>query len=607
MCWRRSVATLLVVPSLAVLLLMGQPSPSPARANLPCEVASGPFGAVTGVAGLGNPVGDVCEAVSGGLGSVAGAVTAPVTGPIKGALKGLGDDVFEQLTGWVAEGASWLMGQVVTAIDSSTTPHLDTEGFLRTYGQMSAIAAVLAAAMLLFTILEGIAQGSPGLLVRVVLVNVPVAFLGMSVAVVIVQLLLGVTDGLSAAVANVSHHDSTHFFEAAIGDLGHVGGKVGRGLGETAGQTGVEGSAGEAGGAVAVPLFVGFIAAIIGAFAAFFVWIELLFRDAAVYVVVVFMPLALAASIWPRWTGTLRKLAEILVALIGSKFVIVAIISMATSLVAEESGSVEHVLAAAALMCLACFAPFVLLRLIPFSEGAMAAAYGRRSAAGGATSGAMQTVSNVSMLRNMGRSQEGSGVALWSATGGGSPAGGGGPGGAAGSGGGPIGGGKGPVGDPSAGGGPEAGGGAGGAAGGAEAGGAAAGGPAAAAAAPAAAAAGAKAPQGAAGRLEQTGVAQTAGAGEGAESGGDTESGSSATTPRRPQPERSPQAGAGEAVSSSSAPDARPPRPSPEATASAGSSSQPPAETPPRPPAESPPRPSGETPRPKGEQGGGEG
>jgi hypothetical protein len=587
MCWRRSAGVLVALSVLAAFLLLAQPSPTQAKADVPCDVATGPIGAVTGAVGLGNPAGDVCETVTGGVGSATGAITAPLTSPVTGALKGLGNDVFEQLTTWTAEGASWLMGQVVKAIDSSTTPQLETEGFLRSYGQMSAIAAVLAAAMLLFAILEGIAQGSPGLLVRVVLVNVPVAFLGMSLAFVIVQLMLGVTDGLSAAIANVSHHDSTRFFESAIGDLGHIGGKVGRGVGESAGQTQTEGAGGEAVGSVAVPLFVGFLAAIVGAFAAFFVWLELVMRDAAVYAVSLFMPLALAASIWPRWTGALRRSGELLVAVIGSKFVIVAIVSLAASLIAEEGGSVEHVLAAAALMCLACFAPFVLLRLIPFSEGALAAAYGRRSSTGGAI-GAMQIGSDVAILRNMGRSGEGSGVALWSAAGGGSSGG----GADAGGGGGGPGGGRGPVGGM----------GSGGAEAGEAAGAGAAAGPAT-AAAPAAAAA--RAPQGAAGRLEQTAVAQGAGASEGRSGGEGGASGASAPSAerRRPADERG-RSGAGEPGGTPAAGGGRPTSPG-----EGDGPSRRPAERPPRPapdappPDERPPRPPAEPPTPKDQKG----
>lgn len=55
-----------------------------------------------------------------------------------------------------------------------------------------------------------------------------------------------------------------------------------------------------------MPLFVTFLAAIVGACAAFCVWIELLFRDAAVYVVVLFMPLA-AAAISPPFGQAMRR------------------------------------------------------------------------------------------------------------------------------------------------------------------------------------------------------------------------------------------------------------------------------------------------------------
>ena len=92
----------------------------------------------------------------------------------------------------------------------------------------------------------------------------------------------------------------------------------------------------------AVPLFVTFLAAVIGAFAAFFVWIELLVRDAAVYVVALFAPMSLAASIWPRWSGAFRRSAEVLCVVIVSKFVIVAIIGLAAGLAADSGGSVAR-------------------------------------------------------------------------------------------------------------------------------------------------------------------------------------------------------------------------------------------------------------------------
>jgi type IV secretion system protein TrbL len=347
-------------------------------------------GVITGGAiGGGNPVGDACNSVTDG------AVEA-VTSPVTSALKGIGNSIFSQITTWVTEGATWLIEQVVEEIEKTTTPELSSKGFLSEYGQMAQIAGLLAVAMALLAILEAIAQSSWGLLAKAFLVNLPLAFLATTIAFAVVQLLLVATDAMSHAIAVATQNHSQHFFHSAIGDLSKAGGAAGGAVGEKTGP--VEKAGLEVAGEAAVPVFVTFLAAIIGAFAAFFVWIELLMRDAAVYVVALFLPMAFAASIWPRWSGALRRTGELLVVVIGSKFVIVSIIALAAGLISEEGASVEHILAASALMLLACFAPLVLFRLVPFAEGAMASAYGRRSAAGGATN-AMMMVNQAQMMR----------------------------------------------------------------------------------------------------------------------------------------------------------------------------------------------------------------
>jgi hypothetical protein len=531
MSWLPRCATGVVLAGLlGALVTLAQPSPERAEANPLCDVGTSPVSAVSegvdaitgGLVGGGNPAGDACNAVSGSL-------EGTLTSPISSALKGAGNGIFEEITKWVSEGTRWLIGKVVTAIEETTTPQLTTKGFLASYSQMAAIAALLGTAMLLLAVIEGLAQGNTQMLVRVVLVNLPLAFIATSVAYLVVQMLLVATDGLCHAIASASHHDSEHFFKGAIAGLGEAGGKAGKATGEVSPNPG-GGTSGEAAGTVAVPLFVTFLAAIIGAFAAFLVWIELLMRDAAVYVVALFTPLALAASIWPRWSGALRRTGELLVVIIGSKFVIVSIVALAAGLVSEEGSSTEHILAAAALMLLACFAPLVLLKLVPFAEGAMSAAYSRRSAGGGVMGG-LQTASDVQILRNMARSnwgESGSGATLWNASekggGGSSPGGrrgGGGPGGGVGGGGG-----------------------GGGAAGGEAAAGGAASGAGAAAAAPAAAVGVSK---GAARRLSGTATAKgadekgvtTAGEGQGpAQKPSTAESGSEAAErPPRPAPD----------------------------------------------------------------------
>lgn len=395
----RRLATLLAVVGLSAgAAVLAQPDPPQAEANTACDVGTsiaGGVGPVAGAIGLGNPASGICDAVTS---KVAGAVTKPITD----AVKGLGNSIFEQVTTWTAEGATWLIGRVVVGIERTTTPDLTSKGFLAQYAKMAQIAALLGAAMLLFAILEAVAQSSWQVLAKAVFVNVPIAFLGTSAAFAVVQMLLLATDQMSHAVAVATHHHSEEFFKTAISGLGEAGAEAG-GAVSGAGGGHIQETAGEGVGGAAVPLFVTFLAAIIAAFAAFFVWIEMLMRDAAVYVVGLFMPISMATFISPRWSGILRRTCELLVVVIGSKFVIVSIIALAAALVSEDGAPVEHLLAASALLLLACFAPFVLIRFVLSTEGAMSAAYSRRSASGGGRAG-LQLAREAATVRNMARS-----------------------------------------------------------------------------------------------------------------------------------------------------------------------------------------------------------
>jgi hypothetical protein len=413
----RALSVLAAACVVAFAMVVARPSPPAAKANVGCSVATAPAGAITeGVGGItggaiggGNPVGDACNSVTDG------AVEA-VTSPVTSALKGIGKGILGQITTWVSEGATWLMGEVVSEIDKTTTPQLTSEGFLSEYGRMTQVAAILAAAMFVMALLEAVVQGSWAVLGKAIFVSVPLAFVGTSIAFVLVQMLLVITDGMSHAVTVATQEHSTHFFKSAIGDLSKAGGTAGGAAAEL-GQGPGTGAVGEAAGATAVPLFVTFLAAIVGAFAAFCVWIELLFRDAAVYVVVLFMPLAAAASISPRWAHVLRRYVELIVTVIGSKFVIVSVVALAATLISEKGASVEHIVAAAALLMVACFCPFLLFRLVLSTEAAASAAFARRSA-GGNVVGVMQMAGGPQGFANMARSNW-SGPEVWSVGGGG--------------------------------------------------------------------------------------------------------------------------------------------------------------------------------------------
>ena len=76
-----------------------------------------------------------------------------------------------------------------------------------------------------------------------------------------------------------------------------------------------------------IPLFGVFLGAIILAIGAFVLWLEMIIRDAAIYICVFFLPLTFVAMIWPATSRWARRLVELLVAIILAKFVIVAILT----------------------------------------------------------------------------------------------------------------------------------------------------------------------------------------------------------------------------------------------------------------------------------------
>jgi hypothetical protein len=115
-------------------------------------------------------------------------------------------------------------------------------------------------------------------------------------------------------------------------------------------------------------------------------------RDAAIYIAVFFLPLTFIAMIWPATSRYAKRLVEFLIAVILAKFVIVAIIGLAsaalTNSISAEGQVFERMIAGAALLVLAAWSPFALLRLIPMMEIAAASVVSQRSSMSGAAQSA---------------------------------------------------------------------------------------------------------------------------------------------------------------------------------------------------------------------------
>lgn len=282
----------------------------------------------------------------------------PVLGPLSTicvAANGIGstvvsagaNDVLSAFSNWVVGGATWLLDQIGGVLSSTTSVDLGASWFGDHYRLMAGLAAVVVLPLLLGSVLQAIYRQNAGVLARSALVQLPLALVLTAVAVQLVQLSLGATDALSSAVSAGTGAN----LQAALSNLANV-------LGALA-----------ASGDVAVPAFIVLLGALLVVAGSLLLWVELLVRAAAVYAAVLFLPMALASLVWPAVAHWCRRLVDTLIALVLSKFVIVAILSLAVSAVGAGSGtSLASVLAGAALLLLAAFSPFTLLRLIPMIE-----------------------------------------------------------------------------------------------------------------------------------------------------------------------------------------------------------------------------------------------
>jgi len=320
----------------------------PVTTGTACKVASDPVGTAKDVAGAVTHPGETAKDI----------VAAP--------FKAAGDEVMAGVTTWVATGAGWLVEQGGKLIDETTTPRLESAWFLRQYGLMTVIAAFFALPLLLLAIVQGIVQRDGGAIVRAAALQLPLAFIFTAMAVVVVTLCVALTDLLSAQVAQSVGSDAREFFADTTKALATLGGAAG----------GVQ-------GAVGAPLFATFLGALVAAIGAFLVWLELLLRSAAIYVTVLFLPLGFVAMIWPSTARWSRALGWLLFAIVFCKFVIVAILALASAGMAHSRSedAFQGVLAGGALLILAAMSPFALLKLVPIVEGVIER-FGARRAAG---------------------------------------------------------------------------------------------------------------------------------------------------------------------------------------------------------------------------------
>lgn len=374
---------------------------SPPRSSLPLGVA---LVVVPGVAAIGGVVS------AQPAGATSAAVDAAAIGPCDVPLVGTACDVIDGTLGiggdmaagaanaaigafasWMATGITELLRTVTGAIFGASEVDLFAPGqggaqwFGHNYGTMAAIGLAVFAPMLLLAVLHALFSQSGAVLGRA-LFHLPVAAFGTAAAVALVQVLLDITDGFSSAVLAGTRTDTQDFLSGIFAALTPASG------------------GGVMFGSILIGLFL--------AFACLVVWVELVVREAAIYLAVMFLPLGFAAYIWPALSGWLRRLVEVIVALVLSKLVIAAALGLAASALANQEGFAALV-AGAGMFLLAAFAPFALFKLIPVGEmAAMSALEGQGRKAVSTGTPRLSTAYYVQGMRGrFARSSKGAGAA----------------------------------------------------------------------------------------------------------------------------------------------------------------------------------------------------
>jgi len=299
-----------------------------------------------------------------------------ITTPVPIVKKVLGDGassiettVLNAIVGWVASGAESALKQTAKLVGETTSPELTSSWFSSSYWRVAGIAALLTIPFLCAAAIHALVRSDLGLLTRAAFGYLPLSLLAVAIASQLTMLLLAGTDEMSSIVASAATHAGSVFL--ATTSVTAIAASV------TTGDP-----------------FVAFLAATVTVAATLSLWLELLVRDAAVYVIVLMLPMFFAAMVWPARRTLAIRAIETLIALILSKFAIVAVLSLGGSALGHSTiPGAASVLTGATLVLLAAFTPWALLRILPLHEVASAAAgglgQGPRQAIGTATDAAM--------------------------------------------------------------------------------------------------------------------------------------------------------------------------------------------------------------------------
>jgi hypothetical protein len=340
----RAIAlTALLLATIALATCVDPPRASASVGGTACKVAAagGAVGKACAVLGASKTalsagkklvtghIGSAINTIFGGSGS-SGASTASTA---------LG---LAAMVAWVAAGAQFSISETTKVLGQTTKPQLGTTWFSSAYWRIAGIAALLTLPFLFAAAVQALLRSDLALLTRAAFGYLPLAMLAIGIAAPVTMLLLAATDELCAIVSSAAGAAGPRF------DLAHAVIAAG-----------------------AAP-FLKFLVGVVTTAAAIVLWLELTVREAAVYVIVLMLPLAFAALVWPSRRVWAVRSVELLVALILSKLAIVAVLELGGAALDQLGhhglAGIMAGLSGTALLLLAALSPWAVLRLVPLAE-----------------------------------------------------------------------------------------------------------------------------------------------------------------------------------------------------------------------------------------------
>lgn len=315
-------------------------------------------------------------------------IVSDVVETVVGSTVGWGfETISSGIASWILGGVGFFVEGTIDFLMTSASPDVTSAWFAGVdspFATVRGIAGLSLLGLLFLGLIQGLLAGDIGGMFRRIALDLPGAVIGMVGITIVADRLLALTDALSSAVLANSGGQAVHFMS---------------GFGVTvSGLT--QGFA---------PVLLGLVAILAG----FLVWVELMVRSVLVYMLVALSPLAFATMVWPSARGVLRRTIEVLLAVIFSKLVIaiaisvgVAALSSAGSSVPTEAGVADEaatgmgmLFMGTAVLGMAAFSPFLLLKLFPVAEAAVVAQGASRSP----VRGAQATMSNIHYSQSLSR------------------------------------------------------------------------------------------------------------------------------------------------------------------------------------------------------------